>query len=630
MSMMQQVPVAVASALGSDRADPANAVNRSIKRLASSVQRSYRRMEGGRKERREILSLYGGPYVNTVTGMPINLMHQMLTALMANIAAENPKAEVSPRTSAAMAGYGIMLAQHLTNRLMTLNYRDTERLVLLDALTLFGVVKVGVANAGYTLNYNGEEVDPGETYICRVSPDDYIIDCSARTRAEATFEGHRYRSTRDRLEMTLTPEEVDRVPRWAIRSADDTAEALTMPRNVLGSGDGDFVEWFDLIDLYIPAGVLSREALILTLPGDPQNCSDMFGAYGERPLIREADRYDGTSDGPYEVFGLNPIPDSTLFAAPAGMLRDLAQMTADLGRHVADADSTTKSLLMYKTGTPSNEVDSIRRAPSSAMVEVENPSNYVQTQMGGSTDRSQQSLGFYMTLFSQMSGSDLLSGNSINRGSRDVTATETQEVAGRLSVIVDSIEREFYEHGDRVIRKLAYYETQSPFLSAEMNLSSMGINIPVTLDYDTASRQDLLDYTMKITRGSMRRVSEGQQARNLLQWAANAPMVALQLAQAMGPGFDVVAFLEMTSDGMVDPAKVQRAFPAPQLMMQGMAQTQAAAQQAAQQAAGGGQDPVRRPGMPGGAIPGGAATGAASPAFDTQANTEATMRAMGS
>lgn len=618
MSVAPQMPMALADSMakpitGSE--DPIG-FESAVLRLASDIRSAFWQREPSRTERRELLRLFSGPYAAVPASVPVNMLHQMFVSIVANLTAADPTTEVSPRNTSGLKGFAMVLAEYLSSRLRDMRYRDVEAEVLMDALTMEGIVKVGVASAGYSVELYGEEVDPGKTYACRVSPDDYFIDTTARHREEALFQGHRYRSTRSVLEAYLTPDEIDRLPKWIERAMTKERGDTVTKRPGMRDGEG-FVTLYDLIDVYVAPGVLSREPLILTLPGDPYNVDQVLSTMGGSPVI-SAREYDGPEFGPYEVLGFNPIPDSTAFAAPGGIVRDLAEMAGMLAKHNADADLTHKSVVLVDENTTDAEFTSVRNARNQGMVKVKNPGGYVTAEMGGSTDRGQQSQQFFMSLFSRMSGSDMLSGNPVQRSGGDVTATEVSEVSERLSVMLDSMERTLYRHGDRVVGQIAWYETQNPMLSAEVVLSQMGVTIPMRLTAEDFRENNILDYHLRIRRGSMRRMSETAKARFISQWGATQPMIAAQLAQLFGPGFNVVEYLRLTAAGAIEPADLEAMFPAPELMM--LNQAAANGPGMAQ------QGEIRKPGLPGSpGMPGGSMTGAASPNFDTGANTEATV-----
>ena len=629
MTMMPSGLAAVA-AKETSMVSPDILVERALKRLCEQARESYRGpMARARKERAECLRIYAGPYAENAVSHPMNMMHQMATSIVANLTSSDPVPEVTPKRTYALRGFADMLAAHMSERIREMKFRDIERDVLIDALMCFGVFKVGIESAGYSLEYFGENFDPGRTYICRISPDDFIIDCSARHRDEASFQGHRYRTTMDRLASVLTPQEMGSIPKWTDRTSTDMqGENVMLGR----SRTDEFMDFRDLLEMYIPPGVLSRSALVVTLPGDIENLVMVESGGRCKPVaIRE---YDGPEGGDYSVLGFNQIPDSVLFAAPMGMMRDLGEMVGELARHNIEADRRHKRIILAEEdGGNDEEVEEIRDSQDCDIVRVRRVGGYNAVEMGGASERANQSLSLNMSYFSRMSGTDLMSGNPLMRGkSGDVTATEVEEVSGRLGVVLDSLERVFYEHTDETFSKFAFYEMKNPQLNVQLALESMGIQIPVVLDADTVSENDLADYNLQIRRGSMRRMPEAEKSKRLTEWAASIPLLGVQLFQAFGPGFNIKGYLKATSRGLLTPAELEEIFMDPQGSLENMAMMQTLMQINGQQEAAGGagmETPDRAPGIPGSsAMPNSFQTGNRSGNFDKNQITDRTKQGM--
>lgn len=546
----------------------------------------------------------GNPNYNPVSSAPVNVMHQTIASLEANLLATDPSVQIRPKFLPSYRRFGQIVAAHAQKRLHDMRFIEEERVCFKDALMGMGIMKIGEYGAGYEFEWYGSKIEPGQRYICRVSPSDYCISRQARDRFEAEWECERYKTTTDRLMGVLTPSEIDRLPK--------TAERADKRQRGENAVNDQFVEFHDLIDIWVPPGVLSREALTLTVAGTPDGFSAIKDG-ADQYLIREPREWDGPSSGPYEVYGFNRIQDTPYYAAPAIMLRDMAQMIGDLSRHIIESDQTSADLLIHRDTVSPEEKSAIRSAKHLDVIGVEDPSAYQQVQRGGSTERSHQSLSLHLQMYGQMSGSGILSATGIQKKSGDTTATEAEEVASRLNVLLDGMERRIYEHTDRVLEKFCWYEFRDPMLNSPVRLKTGGVEMAYVVTSGQIDLYGLHEINLEVRRGSMRRVNEQARIKRLMEWASGPVPIGVQIKQAFGDGFDLIAWLRLTSDGLVDPVDIDELIPDPNALSLAIAKMVATGAAMGK----GGEGPDRRPGTPGSsAIEGASQTGNRGSGFD--------------
>lgn len=616
-----------------DSADPHTRFSRVLNGLVRSVATSWR-CEKRRRflyEYFQTRRIYAGPmadtntwtfpvapgFENPSTATPLNVLNQTASSLVANILHSDPDVEPSSRRTPQYRAFADMVAARMKWLLWKSRYVEQERLCFLDALMGCGVMVVGEHAAGVEFEFNGKTYQPGETYACRVSPVDWLISVNARDREETEYEGHRYRTTADRLVSVLEPEEIDRLPKYSQRSDPE--------RHSKNEADDNFVQFYDLMDLYIPPRVLSREGLVLTLAGDPAHMEAISSADSVLNVIRVRE-YDGPDGGPYEVYGFNRVQDSPYYAAPLVVVRDIAEMVGDLSRHNMMSDQTAADIILHRDDASPEEADAVRTAKHLTMVAVKDETAYKQVTRGGSTEQSHRSLQTHLQLYGMVSGSGILSANGISKTSGDTTATEAEEASSRLNVILSGLERVVYDHGDRVLDKMKWYELRSPYLNQMVNLKISGVDQVMMLNAQTVSAYDLADSEVVMRRGSMRRVDDQIRAKKTMEWASMAPMMGAQIKQLFGDGFDLVKFLKVTSRGVLDPADVDSILPNPESLISGMLQAGNTAHEATPRP---GAPVGRRPGTPGSpAIEGSSRTGNRSTSFDLSGVRGNTMEAV--
>lgn len=592
------------------------------KSLAKMVCESYDKWKDLRKARRSIMEMYAGDHYHGRLGgdgdaalYPVNMLHRGMHTTATLMTARRPKAEVRPKTVAALRGLCVLLQHRLNFLIEEMRLDEIEYLCTLDAMSMVGVVQTGLAPSN-PLEVFGELIDPGRPFVARVSPDCYFVDGQAKDYSERMFEGHSYRTTRCRLLELLDADTIDRIPRsMNSHRGDKTAE-------ILDPVFGDFVELYDLTDVYFPAGVLSRSPMRATLAGSPESLSTYLKTgEGGRDIVyvREPFEYEGPEGGPYTLLRFADVPDSPMPTAPAAFWKTLANMVNALAEHIIEADSTMANIIGVDPTAGDDAVEQLRTAGPQSIIKFDSLGGVQQLTKGGAPDRARESLSMFMQLLNQESGNtDMLSGVRSKAGGSDVTATEVNTLATQLSARLETMTDRLYRFTDEVLRKIAWYDVRDPSMDFGVQIQRAGVNMELRLTADDLSGFEDFDYNIQVQRGSMARRSDEEKASAVTQAAATVFPVAGQIAQMFGDAFNVGAFIRAATNGILEPQELEEIFPDPDL----------AARNAAKAAAGAPGGKQRRYGLPGtdGQV-NGQFTGASSPNFDIESNTEATVEA---
>lgn len=606
-----------------------------VKRLATSVAASWKEGENRRLWRQKYLSAYMGDHCDGAPGdqlkRPVNVFHRAMNLIAGTIASTDPTVEIGPRASNIFRGAANARAFLHTNLLRELKYRHTERLVILDALMDIGIAQVGVAASELATDGQtdvGVAMDPGRPFICRRSPADFIFDAAARTVLDQNYSGHRYRCTTDGLRMLgLDDDEITALPKWIERPGRTDGETERM-----GMGDdrrmdlAEFVELSDLIDLWIAPGVLSREPLILTLPGDPNNIDQRISEMGSRAFVREPREWAGPQLGPYSYLIFNETPDNHRGTPDAGFFKILADMIAALSAAKIDGDLRARKIVLAGESFDQSDVQALENSRSNSVLRVKDPRDAQSVEMGGAGVQVIESLRTFMSLFDTETSANLLSGANAGTG-KSTTAAEVQALQGHLAARINTREQAFYEHADDVVTRLDFYVGNDPLLDTEVVFERMGFKFPVRVTPEMFRDNDGAEWAFQVRRGSFRRLTDEAKGKAVMQFAVGVvPVgidVAIKAAQA-GIRFNLTEFYKMASAGALDSADIEA------LVDDGGVTAMQNMMLAAQPAAQGGETPLRRPGLPGTAsIKGNMNTGSASPNFDAAAGTQATNAVMG-
>lgn len=591
------------------------------RRLAADITYAHTKTEGMRQRRKELVKIYAGDhYFNkdkTEDEFPVNILHHHMATLAWTLTTAPPTVVVKAKTAAGLTGYAMLRQRRLDFLVRELRMHELTRNIFLDAMTMYGVAKTGIGPTGVPLD---EWLDPGRPGLWRISPDDHLLDPHCRSRRERAWEAHRYRASRADLYMLgMKDDEIDTIPKWCVRGSQVRAEAISGEDDV--GADSEFVEWYDLIDVYIPPNVMGREPKIMTLPGDPEVIGHRMKNDGAAGPIRDPIEYTGPEGGPYHILGFNEVPDNPFPTPPAGFWIALARMVNHLAVHNIKAESVAKNLIVIDDNVTAAEENALKEAPPNGIVRIRNISSVQPVSLGGASERSLSVMNMLMGLFNQQTGNAQMLAGVGSQG--DKTATEVGELSRRLSANVDAMESRMYEFDDAILRDLSFYDKADPTLDIGMRLRAGGIDIPMRLTAEMERDNDLEDYHIEIRRGSMRRLPGEVKAKKMIELTATALPIAMQAKQAF-PNLDVTAFMVMLSEGVFDPEELDVILGDPALA--------AINQEVAQVGPSTGQRSNEKPrgGLPGTAGQrNGAFTGANSPNFDMNAISQRTVAGMG-
>lgn len=605
--------------------------------LGRRASRDFRLMGHHRVNRKNIITMFAGDHYDPdkvdddkKREWPVNRLHRTLVVLASAIAGQDPISQVTPTTSAGNRLYAKATSVLMTYRMQRANFIATERMGVMDALTMAAIIKTGVAptDRDNWIEHGTRLIDPGREYICRVSPENWVVDQRCRDRAARLFEGDFSLTTRDQLQLLMDDEEIDGLPTAGLKKNEESAASLTDPDSEPGD---DFVEYFPLLHMYVERGVLSREPMVMTFRGDPET----VGKIGrqESALIGEAREWTGPRNGPYRSMGFADVPDNPMPTPPAAFLMVLAQMINALSVSKIDGDSQIARILTVDDGQTEEFVNVLLNARNGAVIRVPAGANIQEWTRGGSSERSNESLAAFSEIFSEEAGAaELLSANQTVHGGREITATEVQALERNLTRRLADMEERVYQHSDGVLEDLAYWVGQNPLLDEVVPLRVMGTDIPVPVNARMRGESAYNDYDYKVRRGSMRRRSDEVASRSIQEYCVSTlPVLVqtyMQFAQMGAPQyFDLAAAIRTTARGRLTDEEVDTIFRDPYIKQ--MNAMIAAMGPSAMSAQGGGSAPPERKGVPGaGGLGSAPFRGNSSPNFSAAQITQNTTQAM--
>jgi hypothetical protein len=484
--------------------------------LAQMVGRFYSKSTPGDREERK--------------ASPINLLYTAIQTVVPNLVYNDPKFKVQTdilpfKQYADLLGLAV---NHVTRKV---GLRLSLRKAITDALFMAGFMKTGLAAGDKFLEVDGAQVEIGEPFAERVSPDDMILDPLARDWEEQAFVGNRFRADLDDLLASglYDPDQLNK-----LASPYDENDRQNEAERLVGDKSGQEMQeiqrYVDLVEVFIP-----KEQIIVTLPYQKNSAQDTF--------LRIAD-YQGPDTGPYHMLGLGGyVPDQILPVAPAGIWYDLHILGNRIARKLSRQAERIKRVLAYQ-GAAVEDVNEIAEADDGETVRVEDINAIKEVQYGGAGNDSYTYMEWVKRQFSEQAGNvDLLSGT----GNNTPTATQAEMLQANTSVRLSDMQSQVYQFTADVGRDIIFFLHTDPLIELPLARRVGGVEQQVIYSPD-AKRGDWLDFNIKTKPYSMARPDPEKQRRLKMEFATNVIPAGAQAVALIGPGFNIGAFLRSMAE----------------------------------------------------------------------------------
>lgn len=522
---------------------------RKVDRLLCAVEQSYKSLSRMREWDMKLKRIFMGQHFHDgAQPMALNLINRSIVALIANLASDSPTAEIDAETDPALEGAGRVMSRIISQDLRAMDYRRKAQIVLFNGLSGAGPVKIGRGPSG-GYEAEGRYLDRGRIYIDPISPHAWVVDSDAGSRDDRLYEGHGYRQ---RLRYLRDNRLIDEETATRFASTPNGRDEQRQG-NVLKSSDQDsrdVVRFVNLVDLWLAPGVMGREAMYVTVPGDLST-----GDFGDPIVMREWEDADGPPDGPYEVESFYPTPDNVLDTPPGPFWMRLAAMTNAMIENSIEGDLQLKNVGIIDDSMQDDQANALLNSKNGQF--IRSPAALVnKLTVGGSAPEVPQKIGMYRQLFGdQAFSSDQLAGKMEAGRSDSPTATEATITNERQDALTGFMEEQHYTHQDRVVRKYFWLKRRDPMLREEITETIAGRTVRIQLDAAYFERIGDVDMEFSVERGSMRRTTTQQRAQKALQAASVVIPLAANLAQ--DPNFDAMAFSTSMLKQMVDEEEVK-------------------------------------------------------------------------
>jgi hypothetical protein len=467
------------------------------------------------------LKAYVGQYYRDREGElgeePINMIFRAISSYIPALVMQNPRNTVG--TDYRQFDTQAKLIQHkLDESQEAMRLKQIYRAWLVDAFFGFGIMKTGLKDSGYVMDFEDSVIDPGEQFSDIVDLDNFTFDpsCEKHMFRDAFFTGDLVTVERqallddDRFDHDL----VMQLPEATAGNDTDNDE-----KSRQDSYAADFNSARDMVtmcELWIP----SYDQIVYT--PDPRELimPDYIGTA----------EYDGIESGPYEYLSFSPPVNDCLPIAPVGMWYDLHVIANDMFKKTMDQAERQKDIGVYKPAH-ADEADDIRDAEDGDMVASTDPDAVKVLSFGGQKQTNEIMLSHLHTWFNYVTGNaDLVGGSS----SAAPTATQAEMLQANQSISIEDAKTLLYDAASNVSKRHAYYIWTNP------------------MEFTDVDKEDFLFLTFKIKARSMQRLDPAIKTKRIIDFMTQLVPATVQsgmMMQQMGRPFNVqVALTQLAED----------------------------------------------------------------------------------
>ncbi len=501
-----------------------------LARQYEAIAWSEKQLEVHRNNRRGLVKQLVGYHYSgqgAKIQLPINLIEMAVVIIMSHLAAHMPRAAINPRHAPGIRPLTDLLEMDVDHILLEIDYEDTMRTVLLDAILSVGVTMTCVDDELQT-EVGGVLHDYGQPCVTAMDLDDLIFDMGAMKWYEQDYMGHRYQVPYEWLRSSDLFQHTDKlVPIGEELKTDSKTRDIGKTQK--GRPQADIKDYAELIDLWIP-----EEHKIVTIPGEQSQMAN------SKPL-REVDFY-GPETGPYDMLSFHKVPSNLLPLAPAAVWRDIHDLANKLMRKQGRQAERQKNVVGYEPAS-AQDAERMQEADDGDWRKVKHAQGIKGVESGGVSPTSQAYTMWLLEKFSYVAGNmDVLGGLA----PQAQTLGQEELLAGNAGARINDMRDRMYKHQSEVLRKIAWYRVYDESALRQLTYQFQNTDIQLPIMFSPSDLEgDFLDLHIDIQPYSMQRETPPQRLEKGMA-VLDRVMPLLPLAIQQGWDFDfgaLIAFL---------------------------------------------------------------------------------------
>jgi len=508
-----------------------------VARLHKLIGASESRLGAFRQRRVEAMTQlvgrhYGSRMDKHAKREPMNMIYSAAAAYIPQLVTRHAAYRVRAPHNPDLKHPATQIETAVNRTIREMDVRRTMRQIVFDSVFGWGLWKTGVC-MGAVQAAEGELHDPGQTFVDRVDPDDYIIDPAARQREEARVEGNKFRIPLSEAVEAFDNTDGLQATYQAYGGGSDTsekAEALAVSER--GPAINELEDYVELRHV-----IMRDEGILVVLPKEGE---------GVRPL--EITEYNGPEMGPYGMLGYMFLSDNVIPLPPVALWMDLHEMINALMRKMRRQADRAKSVLAYED-RGADDAARIVSSNDGDTARVQNIDALKQLEFGGIAPFSEGLTQWLIGMFSRQSGNtDLIGGMA----SDSRTATEAAFVQGNASVRIGDMQAQVHDMASDIGRSIMWYEIfDNPDLQMQLSQHIKGaeLDVPFKLTPDGLIGE-FLDYEIEVVPYSMKPRDPDEYAKTVLQWFTAVVLPTMEIGLAQGAVPNVPAFVKLLGEEM--------------------------------------------------------------------------------
>lgn len=490
-----------------------------FERLKSAVDWSLRQLEEPRRQRVEVVRQYVGSHYSkngSEKRVPVNLLELAVTIYVRHLAARAPRVMVSSKVD-ELKPWARSMELALNQIPEEIRLESTLRRAVVEALFGIGVVKVGIAAGGVAVLGH----DVGETFADLVTPDDYFLDMSAKSRETIQYEGNDYWLDLESARDLAGSDKIE---------PDDhtiTGERGEQRADSVGSDTGAdlYRDKVWLRDVWLPD---TQELVTYTVKG--------------QKILRVVP-WDGPEEGPYHVLSFTDVPGNLMPLPPVALWRDLHELGNSLFRKLARQAEAKKRVVAFPGGND-DSIEALKKAGDGDGIRFGGAKPEM-VDIGGI---DAPTLAFFLQvrdLYNYMGGNlDALGGLA----PLSETASQDRLMSDAAGARMASMKATTLAFDRGIFRSLAWYEWTNPARKRVIQKPVQGADIVLTREWSEETREgDWLDYNFEIDPYSVEDDTPGTRLQKIGQALQQYVFPMLPIMQQQGASLDVRKLIEFVS-----------------------------------------------------------------------------------
>lgn len=394
---------------------------------------------------------------------PVNVISESMLGLIPSL---SRKCEIRfvPRTPLVSAAAKVMTAK-LNLLRDRMGMQDLERDVVTDSLVApFGIVRVGLEDAGSSVNIDSQPYNVSRVCVERVDWADWVQDPTAKHRSAVRWRGDRYRVHRDAAIEAMVfghdPAEVGTLPAAAM-TYDEAMSALGRAKTVeqTNTDDGDRARILDEAeDAYELADLVEVWRIAIRDIGGKTWIVHLLDDDKDQTQFLRITPYHGWGNDPYELLHYMTIPGSPLPQSHANVLWDTHESSRIISNKIVTDAEESKQVAVVSAGAGEKTYLRLTKAKHRAGI-VGDPNSAKVVAFTSMLKDLAPALGLLRQSANQIGGNPQFRGG----GGMDAdTATESQLVAGQSQERDRDMLDQVTGWRMRVAQRMAFYELDEP------------------------------------------------------------------------------------------------------------------------------------------------------------------------